>query len=257
MITKRFKIDESVKTMLGDTAIIKNILWNDKKEEWEYYLTHNDCIDLVPYVSTELRKIGKYNIVYADPPWKYKDVGVYQETFPKRKQVRPLRDLPYKSMNTEQIKSLPIQDYIDNNCVLLMWCNDSHIQEGLDVIKAWGFAYKVIAFIWVKKTKNGKLYANTGAWTMKNAEICLLATKGAMSRYKLINNLYQVIEHDRNNHSEKPDIFRANIVKLFGDLPRIELFARKQFNGWDTWGDQVHCDINLNGFEKPKSVGKN
>jgi len=190
----------------------------------------------------------KYNIIYADPPWKYNDVGVYQETFPKRKQVRPLRDLPYSSMNKNDLKQLPINEISDFDCALFMWCNDSHIEEGIELMKSWGFKYKVISFVWVKKTKNGKLYANTGAWTMKNCEICLFGTKGAMSKYKIANNIYQVIENDRSKHSKKPQIFRDKIIELFGDIPRIELFARQKTDGWDVWGDEVNSSIDLSEY---------
>lgn len=187
----------------------------------------------------------KYKIIYADPPWLYNDVGVYQETFPKRKQVRPLRDLPYSSMSKKAIKELPIKDITENDCACFMWCNDSHLEDGIEIMKSWGFKYKVIAFVWVKKTKNGKLYANTGNWTMKNAEFCLFGTKGAMTKYKKVNNIYQVVEHDRENHSKKPQIFRDKIVQLFGEVPKLELFARNETKGWDVWGNEVENSIKL------------
>lgn len=187
----------------------------------------------------------KYKIIYADPPWKYNDVGVYQETFPKRKQTRPLRDLPYSSMNKNDIKELNVKNITANDCALFMWCNDSHLEDGIEIMKSWGFKYKVIAFIWVKRTKNGKLYANTGAWTMKNTELCLFGTKGAMSKYKIANNVYQVIEHDRDIHSKKPQIFRDKIIEIFGDIDRIELFARIVPKGWDVWGNEVESSVAL------------
>jgi N6-adenosine-specific RNA methylase IME4 len=188
----------------------------------------------------------KYQIIYADPPWLYNDVGVYQETFPKRKQIRPLRDLPYSSMSKKAIKELPIDDIADNDCACFMWCNDSHLEDGIEIMKSWGFKYKVIAFVWVKKTKNNKLYANTGSWTMKNAEFCLFGTKGAMTKHKKANNIYQVIEHDRECHSKKPQIFRDKITQLFGDeLPKIELFARQKTEGWDVWGNEVESSVAL------------
>jgi len=90
-----------------------------------------------------------------------------------------------------------------------------------------------------KKTKNGKTVANLGAWTMKNYEICLLGTKGAMLKYKKINNIYQKVEAERTKHSKKPKEVRKNIEKLFGDLPRIELFAREKSEGWDSWGNEI------------------
>ena len=74
---------------------------------------------------------------------------------------------------------------------------------------------------------------------MKNAEFCLFGTKGAMSKYKIANNIYQVIEHDRTTHSTKPQIFRDKIIELFGNISRIELFARQLVEGWDAWGNEI------------------
>jgi N6-adenosine-specific RNA methylase IME4 len=149
-------------------------------------------------------------------------------------------------MAKNDIKQLPINQIAEKDCALFMWCNDSHLEDGIEIMKAWGFKYKVIAFVWVKRTKNGKLYANTGAWTMKNAEFCLLGTKGAMSNYKLKNNVYQVIEHDRSAHSQKPQIFRDKITELFGcEIQKIELFARQSTAGWDVWGNEVESSVAL------------
>ena len=78
-----------------------------------------------------------------------------------------------------------------------------------------------------------------GAWTLKNYEICLLGTKGAMLKYKKVNNIPQKVEALRRKHSQKPEKVRENIELLFGGLPRIELFAREKTNGWDAWGNEV------------------
>ena len=74
---------------------------------------------------------------------------------------------------------------------------------------------------------------------MKNYELCLLGTKGAMLKYKKVNNIYQKVEAERLRHSQKPDKIRKNIELLFGNLPRIELFARERPEGWDVWGNEV------------------
>ena len=96
-----------------------------------------------------------------------------------------------------------------------------------------------------EKTKTGKTVTNLGAWTMKNYELCLFGTKGTMLKYKKSNNVYQKVEAERTEHSKKPDLVRQNIETLFGDLPRIELFARQKYDGWDAWGNEVESDITL------------
>lgn len=77
-----------------------------------------------------------------------------------------------------------------------------------------------------------------GYYTRANNEICLLATKGKPLKRKS-KAVRQVILSKIEEHSKKPDEIRKRIVELFGDLPRIELFARQQVEGWDCWGNEV------------------
>jgi site-specific DNA-methyltransferase (adenine-specific) len=96
-----------------------------------------------------------------------------------------------------------------------------------------------VAFVWSKKTVNGKTVSNLAPWTLKNCELCLMGTRGRMVQYKQKNNIPQLVEAVRTRHSEKPEEVRRRIEELFGDVPRIELFARKRFHGWDCWGNEV------------------
>lgn len=100
-------------------------------------------------------------------------------------------------------------------------------------------AYVTVAFVWSKKTVNGKTVSNLAPWTLKNCELCLMGTRGRMVQYKQKNNIPQLVEAVRTRHSEKPEEVRRRIEELFGDVPRIELFARKRFHGWDCWGNEV------------------
>jgi len=200
--------------------------------------------EVISPLDTLVMQLGhgkKYNIIYADPPWKYNSRGMYQETYPKRKQTRKPQNVSekYNTLTTKEIGELNVRQIAEPNAALFMWTTDSHLEEALAVIKLWGFKYRSIAFIWVKRSSRGKLCANVGAWTMKNAEICLIATKGNMAKHKIANNVYQIIDAERTEHSRKPDEARARIEKIFGNLPRIELFARRKTDGWDAWGDQV------------------
>ena len=81
--------------------------------------------------------------------------------------------------------------------------------------------------------------SNLAPWTLKNCELCLMGTRGRMVQYKQKNNIPQLVEAVRTRHSEKPEEVRRRIEELFGDVPRIELFARKRFHGWDCWGNEV------------------
>lgn len=183
----------------------------------------------------------KYQIIYADPPWHFssKELQKYNG-----KRFTPLNK-HYTTQKKSWIKSLPVENIADKDCALFLWTTDAHLKEAISVIEGWGFKYITIIFVWEKKTKTGKTVANLGAWTMKNYEICLFGTKGAMLKYKKVNNIYQKVEAERTVHSRKPDEVRKRIELLFGDLPRIELFARQKTEGWDVWGNEIESDIDL------------
>ena len=170
----------------------------------------------------------KYNIIYADPPWSYQDKALAGNRGAVCK---------YSVMNIDEIKSLPVKDLADDDCILFMWVTYPKLNECFEVIKSWGFEYKTIAFTWVKKYKNGDNFMGMGRWTRANAEICMLSTKGKPKRISA--SVRQIIESIPERHSKKPNIVRDKIIELCGDLPKIELFARERINGWDAWGNEI------------------
>jgi len=174
---------------------------------------------------------NKYAIIYADPPWTYK---VWSDNGKGRS-----AENHYKVMTKESIQNLPINNISCDNCVLFLWVTYPCLEEGLELIKKWGFKYKTCAFSWIKKNKKSdSFFVGMGYYTRANNEICLLATKGKTLN-RLSHSVRQVIESKIQEHSKKPSEVRDRIVKLFGDLPRIELFARQQVDGWDCWGDEA------------------
>ena len=180
----------------------------------------------------------KYNIIYADPPWSYKDKR------DKHPRMCGGATSHYNTMSLERIKSLPIKDLAEKNCMLFLWVTFPNLQEGLDVIKAWGFKYKTLGFSWIKTNKNnGKPFFGIGYYTKSNCEVCLIGVKG--KPIKVSNSVSSVVISPRQEHSKKPDEIRDKIVELCGDVPRIELFARQKTEGWDVWGNEVESDIDL------------
>ena len=137
--------------------------------------------------------------------------------------------------DTENNLNAPIQDITATNCFLFIWGTWALLHQWLAVIKAWGFEYKTLGFLWTKKNKNKGGYSiGMGNYTRANSEYCLLAVKG---KPKIMSHkVTQIVDTSARKHSQKPDIIRGRIVQLCGDLPRIELFARKQIPGWDGWG---------------------
>ncbi len=178
----------------------------------------------------------KYEIIYADPPWTYKDLA-------NGNGARGGALLHYPCMSLNHIKILPVSHIVSNDACLFLWVTMPLLQEGLDVIKSWGFTYKTCAFSWIKQYKNGSLFFGLGRWTRGNVELCLLATRGKPTRISA--SVPQVTFSQIRKHSQKPDIIKDKIIQLLGDLPRIELFAREQTDGWDFWGN----DPNLQEFK--------
>lgn len=182
----------------------------------------------------------KYGIIYADPPWHYR---VYS-----KKGAGRSAESHYPTMTIEEIQALPVSELADKDCALFMWITFPLLKESLSVLSAWGFKFKTIAFVWIKQNrKSNSLFWGMGYWTRANAEFCVLATKGKPKR--MAKNVHQVIVSHIEEHSKKPDEARRRIVRLMGDLPRIELFARQKTAGWDVWGNEVESDIILGGTD--------
>ena len=181
----------------------------------------------------------KYSIIYADPPWAYR-------VWSKKGQESTAAS-HYSTMSVQEIKSLPVEEIAANDCALFLWATYPNLVEAFEVLKAWGFKYKTVAFTWVKQNrKSDGLFTGMGYWTRANAEICLLATRGHPKRINA--NVRQVILSHVEEHSKKPDEARDRIVKLMGDLPRVELFARQATEGWDVWGNEVEVTKSMEGF---------
>lgn len=172
----------------------------------------------------------KYNIIYADPPWHYTGW----------KNGNKSAESHYPTMKTKDIVEMKdtIKSISEENCIIFLWVTFPCLIDGLNVMKEWGFKYKTCGFTWVKRNKVAdSWFFGLGMWTRANAEICLIGTKGKISRVS--NKVSQIIDTHLEEHSKKPAIVRDKIVELVGDMPRIELFARQVVDGWDCWGNEV------------------
>jgi len=171
----------------------------------------------------------KYNIIYADPPWSYKDKALAGNRGASCK---------YPTQSSEWLNSLPVKNITNKDCILFLWVTMPKLNECFELINQWGFEYKTCAFTWVKKNKKAdSWFMGMGRWTRANSEICLLATKGKPKRINAA--VHSVVDTPIEKHSKKPDCVKERIIALCGDLPRIELFARQKTPGWDVWGNEV------------------
>ena len=184
-----------------------------------------------------------YRVIYADPPWKYGQ-NRYQE---RRKGLSP--DHKYPVMSTKDICELPVSNLADDDCALFVWTTDAHLQDCMKVISAWGFEYRTIAFVWVKRYPSGKPRVLVAPWTLKSTEICLLGIKGSPKRAS--KNIRALIEAEVKQDSQKPDEAHERIEKMFGEVSRLELFARRPRNGWSVFGNEVEGSIRLPTLREP------
>jgi N6-adenosine-specific RNA methylase IME4 len=163
------------------------------------------------------------DVVYADPPWSFKTYST------KGKGRSP--EAHYDCMSLDDIKALPVASYAADDCALFLWAINSMLPQTLDVIAAWGFTYKTVAFTWAKQNPSGAGYHfGLGYWTRQNTESCLLATRGRPQR--LSRSVPQLLVAPRGPHSAKPHEVYDRIEALCPG-PYLEMFARNRHPGWN------------------------
>ncbi|ELA6946630.1 hypothetical protein RBG11_004233 [Vibrio parahaemolyticus] len=183
----------------------------------------------------------KYEIIYADPAWDYKD---------KCNSGKRGASHKYTTTGLESLMQLPVAEIAADDCILFMWHVPPMPQEALDLVAAWGFQFKTMkGFTWVKLNKRAMTpFMGMGNYTRSNAEDCLIAIKGnpkrlsAKVRSMVFEEQTELVIAPMTGHSRKPPEVRDRIVELMGDLPRIELFSRDIVDGWDCWGNHFETE---------------
>lgn len=178
-----------------------------------------------------------YSVILADPPWRFvtwdKNIG-HNGRSP---------DKHYRTMTTDDICRMSVPAAQDS--VLFMWACWPLLPDALQVISAWGFEYKTIAWVWAKLNKNSMgLFTGLGYYTRANTEPCLLATRGKIARPEA-RDVQAVIMSPIREHSRKPDEQYPKIERLYPYGPYLEMFARRPHEGWDVWGNEVVSDVEI------------
>lgn len=179
--------------------------------------------------------MGKYKIIYADPPWE-----VMAGSKQGRRDGESEKSLPltYLTMKLDHIKDLPIREIKDKDSVLFLWTINKYLEQSYEVARAWGFKPSTM-LVWNKTPKGIGL---GGTFTLAN-EYLLFCRSGTVKANKRVKGNWWHMPRER--HSKKPDFFRDMIVDTFGDLPRVELFARQKTDGWDIWGNELENDLDI------------
>lgn len=193
-----------------------------------------------------------YQLIYVDPPWQYGN-----------KISNGAAENHHSTMSLAELKRLPIWEVAAEDAVLAMWYTGTHTEEAIELAEAWGFRIRTMkGFTWVKLNQNaerrfnkaiaeGELVdfndllsmlnretrMNGGNYTRANTEDLLIATRG-IGLERVNASIKQVVYSCLGEHSEKPWEVRHRLEKLYGDVSRVELFARESWPGWDRWGNQ-------------------
>lgn len=176
----------------------------------------------------------RYPIVLCDPPWDYKgqtqhggagaaDTGGAARHYP--------------TMTLDDLKRLDVASVADTDALLFLWSSSPHLDQAIDLMRAWGFQWATVAFVW------DKLKVNPGFYTMSQCELCLVGKRGRIPRPRGARNVRQLVRAARREHSRKPDEVRARIEAMFPAQVKLEMFARERVDGWAAWGNEVVSDV--------------
>jgi len=174
-----------------------------------------------PPVQREL-PTDKYNLIYADPPWRY-DFS--------KSDSRQIEN-QYPTMELQEICNLPVDSMAHDDCVLFMWATSPKLQDSMDVIEAWGFKYVTCA-VWDKEV------IGMGYYFRQQHEILLIATKGSPGTPEPSVRISSIIKSRREKHSKKPDLFYGLLEGMYPQAKKLELFARQTQEGWSVWGNDA------------------
>lgn len=181
----------------------------------------------------------KYQIIYADPPWAWSKTPLIN-----RGAARTV-EKEYPTMQPEEIKNLPVNSIAQERSVLFLWATSPKLPLAFEVMNSWGFLYKSVAFVWIKKNKiSDSYFTGMGFYTRQNAEFVLLGTRGTPSLDRKNKGIHQIVDEAElvieplSSHSTKPEEVRRRINCLYDGLC-IELFARQKVEGWDCWGNEI------------------
>lgn len=161
----------------------------------------------------------KFGCIYADPPWKYGNQG-----------TRAATDNHYLTLSVDELCEWPIKDYVADDAHLHLWTTNAFLPGSFKLIEAWGFEYRS-CFVWVKPQMGIGNY-----WRVSH-EFLLLGIRGNAKRFRN-KSLMSWGQYGRAKHSAKPEEIRGMIEKA-SDGPYLELFGRKQVDGWTVLGNKI------------------
>lgn len=175
-------------------------------------------------VKGQARLEGLYRVIYADPPWRYRNTSGTQGNSTATNH--------YPDMSIEELCKLPVAAHTLKNAVLFMWVTVPMLLENpgpREVLEAWGFNYASMQ-TW------DKVLGNPGRFLHITTEHLVIAERGscAPDEGEVPKSLFT---ERRTDHSVKPAVTRKMIERMYDTGPYLELFAREKVEGWDAFGN--------------------
>ena len=171
-------------------------------------------------LSTPLEAQGLFQTIVIDPPWDWSDEGDVNQFG----RTKP----DYATMPIEEIEKLPIDKISDENCHLYLWVTNRSLPKAFRLIKNWGFRY-ITCLTWVKPS------IGVGSYFRGSTEQVLFAVKGSQPlKRKDVGTHF--LANRGEVHSAKPDEFYS-LVESCSYAPYIDVFGRKERDGWSVWGE--------------------
>ena len=177
----------------------------------------------------------KFEILYADPPWEYGN----QQHKGKGKPPSGGAATHYPTMTLDRLKRLDLPSVTAPDALLYMWSSSPHLDQAIELMKAWGFQWATVGFVWDKQR------VNPGFYTMSQCELCLIGKRGRIPAPRGARNVRQFVSEYRGEHSAKPQEVRKRIELMFPSQNKLELFARSRTPGWSVWGNEVQSDVQI------------
>ena len=175
-----------------------------------------------------------YRTIVADPPWHYSGTWGIGRGRNKGKRLA----FPYPTLTVEEIAALPVGELAEPDAHLYLWTTQRYLREAFGVAETWGFRWSV-TLVWAKPP----LGIGPGGTFMPNAEFVLFCRRGSLKAKQRLNTCWWSWPRT-HEHSRKPDAF-LDLVEATSPGPYLELFARRNRFGWDTWGNEAleHVEV--------------